>query len=95
MKIWLDDCREAPDNTWFIARTIEVVKEQLELRRVTHLSLDNDLGMCEREGYSLVTWMVETGLWPQRECLVHSQNSVALSLSMREEIAQHFKPQGS
>jgi hypothetical protein len=94
MKIWLDDCREAPDNTWFIARTIEVVKEQLELRRVTCLSLDNDLGLGEEEGYRLVTWMVETGLWPQHECLVHSRNSVAAQ-RMQEEIAQHFKPQGS
>lgn len=62
--------------------------------RIAVLSLDHDLGMVEsgttdsgliiadeieaEKGYKLVLWMAETGLWPEGEIWIHSDNPVGV-----------------
>ncbi len=43
MKVYLDDVRTPPDG-WFLTRTAPETVEVLENNKVTHLSLDHDLG---------------------------------------------------
>jgi hypothetical protein len=43
MKLFLDDIRTPPDNTWFVVRTAEAAIEELKKGRVTVASLDHDL----------------------------------------------------
>ena len=89
VKIWLDDEREAPDDFWLIARSIEPIKVLLEAGLVQVLSLDNDLGLGQPEGHCLVDWMVQTGHWPTGDCFVHSRNVVAAK-RMTQDIVTHF-----
>jgi hypothetical protein len=91
MKIFLDDKREPPNFGWLIARTIDAAREPLEKGLVTDLSLDNDLGRWQEEGYKLVEWMIHTGHWPTNTCVVHSNNRVAAT-RLRGAIEKFFKP---
>ena len=84
MKVWLDDTRDAPPG-WFRALTPEEVVQWLRTGRVTHLSLDHDLGLggpgSERTGYAVLLWLereVGAGRWtvPLPEITVHSGNPV-------------------
>ena len=67
MKLWLDDVRNPKafsgweDAVW--VTTPEDAIEYLETGRITHLSLDNDLGLPNdedgqpRDGYSVAKWL--------------------------------------
>ena len=46
MKLWLDDTRNPPDNTWTIARTADEAIALLREHCCTEASLDHDLGHC-------------------------------------------------
>lgn len=81
MKIYLDDERAAPEG-WIHARWPEEVTEFLETGRVTHLSLDHDLGNDKRgTGYDVLLWIEEKviteGFTPPGYLAVHSANSSA------------------
>lgn len=74
MKLWVDDLRPAPDG-WSLAVNIDRAKDALLSGRVDEASLDHGLGERHgREGYDLVLWMAEHGVWPERGLAVHSQN---------------------
>jgi hypothetical protein len=45
MKLWHDDIRRPPDDSWTWARTNDEAKEVLKSNRVTECSLDHDLGL--------------------------------------------------
>lgn len=45
MKLWHDDCRPPPDDTWTWARTNESAKMYLLTDSVDEASLDHDLGL--------------------------------------------------
>lgn len=47
MKLWLDDVRQPPDETWEWARTNEAAMAFLRTGTVTECSLDHDLGLNE------------------------------------------------
>lgn len=47
MKLFLDDIRMPPDDTWVCARDIGVAKTLLEAGDVAFASLDHDLGACD------------------------------------------------
>lgn len=56
MKIWLDDMRDAPDETWIVVRSAsECIKTLAGVMNVEELSLDHDLGDDEDgTGYTVV-----------------------------------------
>ena len=96
VKVFLDDIRSpsqvySDGEEWILVSTVEDVIRLLKQGNVDYLSLDNDLGLNCKEGHTVVTWMIETGIWPSTAVLVHSSN-VARSKQMREDIARHFVP---
>lgn len=103
LKIFLDDERipsqiygDGADDEWTLVSTIEEVKELLKNEVVSHLSLDNDLGLGVREGHVLIPWMMEHMRWPTEEMFVHSANPYWNEL-MNEDIKRYYygcvKPQ--
>lgn len=66
MKLWLDDVRNPQaykgwENAVWV-KTPEEAIEYLETGRITHLSLDNDLGLPDdehgpRDGYRIAKWL--------------------------------------
>ena len=84
MRIFLDDERQPPDNTWLRLNWPTEVIEYLKTGKVTELSLDHDLGdifqVPERTGYDVVLWMEEavntTDFIPPK-IKIHSANPVA------------------
>lgn len=82
IKIFLDDCRlpshvyKTSDSDWVIVKTAEETIHYLSTGQVSHLSLDNDLGDDQPEGYTVVDWMIKYNIWPTDEVYVHSQNVV-------------------
>ena len=81
IKVFLDDERipsqiygDGADDEWVLVSTVDEVKELLQNDSVSHLSLDNDLGLGIPEGHTLIPWMMDTGHWPTNELYVHSAN---------------------
>lgn len=96
MKLWLDDIRPKPDETWCHCLTVACAKEVISawLRiglPFEEASLDNDLGPGEEEGRKLVLWMAERNIWPDRVS-VHSANPVAVEYM--EGMIRRYKPHG-
>lgn len=59
MKLYLDDQRPAPEG-WTLVKTPEQAIEHLKSNRVTHLSVDHDLGLSDdRTGYTVLLWIEE------------------------------------
>lgn len=86
MILWLDDIR-APWRFGYTgaewAKTAEEAIEILKTGKVIFASLDHDLselamiGLApedEPNGYSVVLWMEENGVYPIDGCVVHSMN---------------------
>lgn len=80
MKVYLDDERNTPagwTRTWVVETTVLL----LETRGVTHLSLDNDLGEGNLEGFKVLDWLEEKVYndpeFPIPEITIHSANPVA------------------
>jgi len=78
IKLYMDDTRESPIDwvrTYRVQETIQV----LMTRAVTHLSLDNDLGEGQMEGYKVLDWLEETvyndSTFPLPEITIHSSNA--------------------
>lgn len=57
VKLWLDDIRVPPDESWRWAKTFEEAQSALATGEVVAASFDNDLGEAEPEGRRLVLWM--------------------------------------
>ncbi len=79
MKIFLDDVRETPPG-WERTFSVEETIELLMTRKVTELSLDNDLGDGYLEGFKVLDWL-EMILYydmdfPLPQITIHSANSV-------------------
>lgn len=62
-KLWVDDIRMPPDDTYDIARTFGDAIVKLTATNYTDIYLDHDLAdftdMRERTGYDVVMWLVE------------------------------------
>ena len=68
MKVFLDDERPTPDG-WVRAFTAPEAIELLKTGKVTHLSLDHDLGPQEAgTGYDVCLW-VEEKVFSQDFCI--------------------------
>src|SRR5688572_11763887 len=63
MKLWLDDVRTPPNDgsEWDWARTAEVAIARLAINTYEMASLDHDLGVCERHGYSCMENCLQSG----------------------------------
>lgn len=79
MKIFLDDKRKEPDG-WVRTYTVEKTIKLLETGKVTHLSLDNDLGNGLTEGHKVLIWLEQKleddSKFPMPEITIHSMNNV-------------------
>lgn len=86
MRIYMDDARDTPHG-WQRTFTVEATIQLLETRMVTHLSLDNDLGEGQPEGYKVLDWLEETVYndmhFPMPEVTVHSSNAARVEYMNR------------
>lgn len=62
VKLYVDDIRSPPDDTWTVARTAEAARDILLAGGVELASLDHDMGECDEcanafppRGYTVVT----------------------------------------
>jgi two-component sensor histidine kinase len=78
MKLWLDDVREPPDLGWTWVKTVTEAIRVMETGKVTHASLDHELGEDQPEGRRLVLWMAENDIWPSESLNIHSGNVVGV-----------------
>lgn len=78
MMVFMDDARDTP-REWHRTYTVEETIAALRTRTVTHLSLDNDLGEGQEEGYKVLDWLEETVFnditFPMPEVTIHSSNA--------------------
>lgn len=85
LKLWLDDVRSTPDDSWLLVTTSQECIAVLACLKVDHLSLDHDLGEPENgTGYDVVKWMEEETFTnplfiPPSVILIHSANPVGRS----------------
>lgn len=85
MKLFIDDVRNAPDNSWDVVRNYKdaiayLVKNEGKIKVI---SFDHDLGENRKTGYDIVCWMErkiynETYIVPSI-LMVHSQNPVGVA----------------
>lgn len=77
LKLWLDDLRPPPDESWYWVKSAERTIGLLKGFTIDELSLDNDLGEDQEEGRKVVRWMAARNCWPTQAVHVHTDNSVA------------------
>lgn len=86
MMIYLDDERPTPEG-WVRTYTVGQTIGFLLGGGVTHLSLDNDLGDTELEGYRVLDWLEEEvhddPTFPVPIILIHSANPVRRAYMLR------------
>jgi hypothetical protein len=64
-KLWVDDMRNPPDDSYDVARTYDEAIDMLTKYKYTDIWLDHDLGDFsgpngrERTGYDVILWLVE------------------------------------
>lgn len=86
IKLWLDDCRQAPPNYEWVMNYDEAVKRLEEIKRdkleFDVFQMDHDLedahymslnGDHEKTGYSVMCWMEEHDVFP-KIVIIHSFN---------------------
>jgi hypothetical protein len=83
-KLWVDDLRLPPNNTWDVAKTYQEAIDKLSSKLYYAVSLDHDLGDFsgerERTGYDILMWIVQRKMDGQpvpHSYNVHSANPVA------------------
>lgn len=88
MKLWVDDVRTPPDETWWWAKSSKRAIAFLYYPFVTRMSLDYDLGEDDT-GRLVVLHMCEHGVWP-KIIEVHSQNPYGRD--WLEKMIERYKP---
>ncbi|MED1204653.1 cyclic-phosphate processing receiver domain-containing protein [Heyndrickxia acidicola] len=74
INVFLDDIRSCPQGH-ILVKDIDACAELLTNFSVHHLSLDYDLVDQQKNGMTLVRWIVEQKLFPDR-ITIHSANSI-------------------
>ena len=80
MKLWLDDIRPAPDDSWVWVRSVNKAKDAIEKADlVEFIDIDHDLGCYYYDGgdgIRLLDWLEAT----DRSCSIHihSMNPVGV-----------------
>jgi len=82
LKLWVDDERPAPDDSWVHAKTSESAISHLYMAGVPaimddieEISLDHDLG-GDDTGFKVLDWMISWDCWP-KELTIHTSNRAA------------------
>lgn len=81
-KLWLDDVRPPPDDTWIVTRTARGAIALLRAGGIDELSLDHDLGSDDpgANGKAVLNWIEQEmhvrGRRPPKDIRVHSMNPV-------------------
>jgi len=79
-KLWLDDVRPAPPG-WLWVYTVDEAIGVIMQGGITEISLDNDLGATEPEGYKVADWIEEQAVLGKLERInrlaAHTQNMCA------------------
>lgn len=79
MKLWVDDERPAPDQSWTVARTSAEAISKLFLMGVTlqvdEISLDHDLG-GDDTGFKVLDHLIKYDNWPD-VLTIHTSNPPA------------------
>lgn len=95
MKIWVDDVRTPPDDSWVWFKTSRLVCEWMVAMvmsnpnfRIDVMSLDHDLGGDDTTR-PIVLWFCENNFWPV-EVVVHSANPVGVE--WLEGMIERYKP---
>ena len=79
MRVWLDDERQCPDSFNVHVKDADSCIEILKTKKVTHISLDHDLGQGVPTGYDVAKFIemgAHSGLLPPMSVQVHTQNAV-------------------
>jgi hypothetical protein len=106
MKLWLDDDRDPNAPEWRPGENYRWVKTVpgcihllgnavLQGSRIEALSLDNDLGEGQEEGYKVVLWLCEaivngSNFWPVEKPEVHSGNIIRKKFM--EDLIERYGP---
>ena len=80
MKLYVDDLRNPPDDSWYVVRTAEEAIVILSSMCATHVSLDHDLGDNVPPGYDVLLWLereIITNDYPMPEIIIHTANPSA------------------
>lgn len=94
LKIYLDDIRTPPDNSWLVVRSVDDFKQRIlsTSMPITELSFDHDLGEDVSDGYDAAKWFVEYAMDNEevaqnlKAVIAHSDNTPG-----RENIAAYFE----
>ena len=80
-KLWLDDCRPAPEGWDWHFHVDDMIDDMQRLfnknKEIEMISLDNDLGECEKEGYKILDWLESLQIPITFGIHIHSANPVA------------------
>lgn len=109
MKLYLDDERTTPSG-WERAYHVWEVIAALKTGKVTLLSLDNDLGSGEPEGYEAIAWIekevftnpsfvpptiyIHTANRAAKDRMMQARFNIFREIRRREESKQEEKPNG-
>lgn len=101
MKIWVDDIRTPPDDTWIWCKSSQATLRYLVNAKIavakgwvdadtaiSVMSLDHDLGGEDTTRY-VVLWCCKNNFWPE-EVKVHSANPVGID--WLEGMIERYKP---
>jgi len=88
MKLWVDDERPAPDETWTIATSggSAILLIGLHSDDLEEISLDHDLGLSAT-GYDVLTAMSTHKWWP-KTLTIHTANPVGRANMLRAANAE-------
>lgn len=93
MKLWVDDERPAPDDSWQHEYTSAAAKDLLRLWRergnpnqLEEVSLDHDLG-GDDTGMKVLDWMIQANFWP-KVLTIHTANPPARQQMLRAASAE-------
>jgi len=79
MKLWLDDLRTPPDESWTWVKTSQEAMEMLDTGSIVEISLDHDLGSDLWNGYTVACHIENlahhAGIKPPK-WKIHSANPV-------------------
>lgn len=105
VKIFLDDQWDLPDrypgDEWTCVRTVQEARALLRFYagKVTHLSLDSDLGATDGlEGPDLTAWLAQVyflegnDFWPTESITIHSRNSQGRKLMELDITNPRYNP---
>lgn len=83
MKLWVDDFREPPDDTWIVARKVQPAIRLIATQNITVISLDHDIeNRPDDETFQPVAYFIgekynsDTFWADELEVTIHSDNPV-------------------